>query len=360
MKILHVLHTARAEGTVRLVLDWLGQSGPTQEVMVLQAEPLDLAEALRRESSWWGIAGTMPMGWTKFGWIISRVGQVCRERDPDLVLCWTNGFSPWVMLGARFAGVRKLITHAGNPPTASLMGRLQTAFSSQVIRLVGARMVGCSNYVAEGYRRSWGVPASIVRAAYNCAPVDQVRRRAETARHARTDAQPRLIMVATLENHKDHLTLLRAMPRVSRAVPGTRLWLVGEGTQREPLRGLVESLGLEETVQFLGARRDVPELLGQADVFVFSTTREEGLGIVLIEALAAGIPVVASDVPACHEMLQGGQWGYLVPERDVAALAEALIARLQQREQRVEVHPEEYLQRFTPGGMIANYLAVLP
>ena len=71
-------------------------------------------------------------------------------------------------------------------------------------------------------------------------------------------------------------------------------------------------------MEFLGSRRDVPALLGQSDVFVFSTTKEEGLGTVLIEALAAGLPVVASDVPACREALEGGKWGALVPAADAA------------------------------------------
>ncbi len=60
------------------------------------------------------------------------------------------------------------------------------------------------------------------------------------------------------------------------------------------------------------------------DVFVFSTTAEEGLGIALIEAMAAGVPVVASDVPACREVLDNGALGVLVPPGDAAALAAAI------------------------------------
>ena len=79
---------------------------------------------------------------------------------------------------------------------------------------------------------------------------------------------------------------------------------------------------------FWGPRSDVPELLGQMDVFAFSTTRDEGFGIALIEAMAAGLPVVASDVPACREVLDDGAAGILVPAGDPAPLAQAIGALL--------------------------------
>ena len=71
-------------------------------------------------------------------------------------------------------------------------------------------------------------------------------------------------------------------------------------------------------------RRDVPELVGQLDLFVFATTPDEGLGIALIEAMAVGVPVVASDVGACREVLDDGALGLLVPPGDPVALADAI------------------------------------
>jgi glycosyltransferase involved in cell wall biosynthesis len=136
-----------------------------------------------------------------------------------------------------------------------------------------------------------------------------------------------------------------------------QLWLVGDGSQRQRLENLSTSLGLADAVTFLGSRRDVPALLGQSDVFVFSTTREEGLGTVLIEALAAGLPIVASDVPACSEALAAGRWGTLVPPSDPAAMAAALIASLQTPAFVEANERSDYLQQFSPGRMIAAYVA---
>jgi glycosyltransferase involved in cell wall biosynthesis len=359
MKVLHVLRTPRAEGTVKLTLDWLGERDLHQEVFVLHPEPPEMTEALRARAGWYDEGEGLPAGGAKYPWIVARVRRVCIERRPDLVICWVNGFSPWVLAGAALAGVAKLITHAGNPPTWTLWGKVQTVLSTFVTWVTGGKMVCCSHYVAAGFARSPGSFSSVLRVVHNCAPVGAIREAAVRARTARTDSSPRLIMVATLEAHKDHATLLRAMPAVLRAVPTARLWLAGEGTLRAPLEALAASLGLGEAVTFLGSRRDVPALLGQSDVFVFSTTLEEGLGTVLIEALAAGLSVVASDVPACREALADGRWGTLVPPADAAALAAALIVRLQARAAPDPGRCVEYLGNFTPARMIAGYVRIV-
>jgi glycosyltransferase involved in cell wall biosynthesis len=359
LNILHVLRSPRAEGTVKLTLDWLPEAGFRQEVFVLHPAPAEMTESLKACASWYGQGSGLPTGWAKYPWMVSQVRKVCIERRPDLVICWTNGFSPWVLGGAWLAGVSKLITHAGNPPNWSLWGKAQTMVSTFVTWLTGGRMVCCSHYVADQFARSPAAFGSVLRVVHNCAPVVSIGDAAAAARAQRADDRPRLIMVATLEPHKDHPTLLKAMPAVIRAVPAVQLWLAGEGALRHELQDLCASLGVSGSVVFLGSRRDVPALLGQSDVFVFSTTREEGLGTVLIEALAAGLPIVASDVPACREALADGNWGTLVPAADPAALAVALIANLQTR---ASVEPEgrrEYLQQFSPPGMIAAYVATV-
>ncbi len=358
MKILHILKTPRAEGTVKLVLDWLGEASPHQEVFVLDSEPPELRASLRESARWYGEAGRLPPGVLKIFWIIEKVRQACAQRRPDLVICWVNGFSPWVLIGARLGGVKRLITHAGNPPSWNWWGKTQTVVSTFVTWLVGGHMVCCSHYVASEYRRSPGVSKPVLRVVHNCSKVVEVREAASVARRQRCDARPRLIMVATLESHKDHVTLLNAMPIVLRHVPEVQLWLAGEGTLRGKLTAMSTALGLNNVVEFLGSRRDVPALLGQSDLFVFSTTHEEGLGTVLFEALAAGLPVVASDVPACREALADGRWGELVEPASPDALASRIVAVLAKRVP-VDIEARDlYLNRFTPASMIAAYLAV--
>lgn len=164
-------------------------------------------------------------------------------------------------------------------------------------------------------------------------------------------------MVATLERHKDHATLLRAIPEIRRAIQNFRLLLAGDGALRQELEQLAADLGVADAVEFLGVRPDVPELLGHADIFILSTTPQEGLGSVLLEALAAGLPVLASDVPACRELLQDGKYGTLLPAGNPQALAAAVLAAFN-RNTKPDAAFDDYLVEFCPAVMMEKYLRI--
>jgi glycosyltransferase involved in cell wall biosynthesis len=132
----------------------------------------------------------------------------------------------------------------------------------------------------------------------------------------------KVLMVARLDPIKDQETLMRAF--VAAQKPDWQLQLVGVGSDRAWLEDLATELRLDPTQVFHGRRSDIPELLGQADLFAFSTTPAEGFGIVLIEAMAAGLPILASDVPACREVLKDGAAGRLVQAGDREAWCAAL------------------------------------
>ena len=147
------------------------------------------------------------------------------------------------------------------------------------------------------------------------------RAAAARARRPPGDAQ-RVLMVARLDPIKDQATLLRAFAATHQ--PGWELQLVGEGPERPRLEAISRELGLDPAAVLLGRRSDIPELLGQADLFAFSTTSAEGFGIALIEAMAVGVPILASDVPACREVLKDGAAGELVAAGDVSAWSKSL------------------------------------
>jgi glycosyltransferase involved in cell wall biosynthesis len=358
-KILHVLRSPRAEGTVKLAVDLMRTTEAHHEMLVLEAEPAEMIGVLRQTARWIRIEPALPRGAKKFPWIVLKVWKACRERKPDIVVCWPNGFGAFVLLGAAFAGVRGLITHAGNPPTPTGAGRAHTVMTTGIVWVLGGRMVCCSHYVADQFARTSGAFTSILRVVYNCAPLAEIREAAATARAQRSDREHRLIMVATLESHKDHATLLQAMPEVVAAVPNARLWLVGEGSLREALQKECLSLDLNGTVTFLGSRRDVPALLGQCDVFVFSTTEQEGMGTVLIEAMAAGMAVVASDVPACREVLADGRWGRLSVAGNSSSLANELVFSLLNHDKADSDDRRDSLHKYLPARMMAAYLAAV-
>ena len=145
-----------------------------------------------------------------------------------------------------------------------------------------------------------------------------------------------LINVARLSREKNHALLVRAFSKAVQSCPNLELWLVGDGELRRDIEELVKQLGLEEKVKFFGVRSDVPELLSQADIFVLSSDYEE-FGLVVAEAMAAGLPVIATAIGGIPEILEGGRAGILVPPKDVDALAKAIVELARDEKKRAEL-----------------------
>jgi glycosyltransferase involved in cell wall biosynthesis len=130
----------------------------------------------------------------------------------------------------------------------------------------------------------------------------------------------RIIGIGRFAYPKDFMTLLEALARV-RAPCHTVL--AGDGPALPAVAAAVQENGLSERVELVGARADIPDLLTRSDVFVLSS-RSEGLPVSILEAMAAGLPVVATDVGGVAEAVEDGETGLLVPAADSEALARAL------------------------------------
>lgn len=135
---------------------------------------------------------------------------------------------------------------------------------------------------------------------------------------------PRLIIVGRLEEQKGHATLIAAMPEILRHLPAAILTVVGVGSLHDQLIAQSHALGVNQATRFLGGRDDIPLLLRQHDIFV-SASNWEGFPTVVLEAMAAELPVVATDVGGSRELVRDGQTGYLVPPRDPTQLAAAIL-----------------------------------
>jgi glycosyltransferase involved in cell wall biosynthesis len=137
-------------------------------------------------------------------------------------------------------------------------------------------------------------------------------------------AYPVLLNVARLSPVKGQQDLIKMMPMVLQRFPSAKLIIAGDGPLMDDLKKVRKDLGLEKQVLLLGQRNDIVSLLKVCDVFVFSSFYE-GLPGAVVEAMAAGKPVVAFDLPSLKELVIEGRTGRLIPGRDTTAFSQAII-----------------------------------
>jgi glycosyltransferase involved in cell wall biosynthesis len=184
------------------------------------------------------------------------------------------------------------------------------------------RVIAISDAVRAFHIRA-GLPAEkLITIHYGLDSVPDVPSELTPAEAGIPDDAPLLLAVGRLIEQKDHATLLDAFARVAAARPGTRLAILGWGRLEDETRARIRRLGLDESVVLPG-RVEPRDWLQRADVFVH-TSRWEGFGIVLLEAMLAGLPVVATRVSAIPEIVVNAETGILVDPGDVSGVARAL------------------------------------
>jgi len=132
-----------------------------------------------------------------------------------------------------------------------------------------------------------------------------------------------ILTVARLTRDKGHYEVLRALRLVADKDPEIRLVVAGDGPEAEGLTAEAKNIGVAQQLMLLGWRDDVPRLHCAADVFLLASHRE-GMPVATMEAMASGLPVVATDIPGCREQVVPGETGYLVPVADAEAMAASL------------------------------------
>jgi glycosyltransferase involved in cell wall biosynthesis len=175
------------------------------------------------------------------------------------------------------------------------------------------------------------VPARLLTVVPNGVDTEQIRNvppgtRASLRRTLGVEDRFVWLAVGRFEIAKDYPNMLRAFARLRERQPRVVLLLVGRGSLQEETEALVRELGLGDAVRFLGVRDDVPLVMSAADGYVMSSAWE-GMPMVLLEAAAAGLPIVATTVGGNHEVVMDEDSGFLVPPRDHEALSAAM-ARL--------------------------------
>ncbi|HWB94888.1 MAG TPA: glycosyltransferase family 4 protein [Puia sp.] len=193
---------------------------------------------------------------------------------------------------ARIAGERfltgKAFVNIAVSESNARIGREKLGVFNGVVINNGVDLAQYSGRGGSGFRQEWAIPEDAVVISW----------------------------VARFIHDKNPLALIRAFARLERQYPAARLVLVGDGPAREAAMALARELGVAEKVIFPGFRGDVPGILGETDIFCLPSIKE-GLPVSLIEAMAMGNAVVATDVQGCHDVVTHGRDGLLAPLEDL-------------------------------------------
>jgi glycosyltransferase involved in cell wall biosynthesis len=363
MKIIHVVDSMEmggAEILVALLCRSQRREGHTPSIYCLFRVGT-LGEELQSEG--FGVRafnpGSGPLGKLR---LLRALHRAFSQVRPDVVHCHNMTPSIWGAPSARLAGVPAILStrHGlaipwgtpsevkGIPDMISPFFKFRLA-ATCITRVVAVCSVAHRN-LESGPLASLYKTVTIRNGALpmptSAAPDPTIRKPGFT-----------LINVARLNWKKNHASLLQAVAIAARQVRDLHLWLVGDGAERAKLEDLARQLGIQNHVRFAGERKDVGDWLAQADVFVLSSLTE-GLPVSLIEALAAGLPFVATNVGAVSEVADLSSAGTVVEANRPEALAAALVQIAQNREQLSDLRSRArraYEQHFTPDRMVNAY-----
>lgn len=345
MRVAHVTLGLSTGGQERLLLDFARYADRTQfePLFVSLTDRGALADELERLG---GRVVTLGDAGGVRPSLVGRLRKLFRGERIDVVHTHDDRPLTYGIPAGRLAGCRVVHTqHHGKLPH---VGSKQEFLVRWIGRLAHA-FVTVSRDSAKHYIDA-GLPSRLVRTICNGIDTDAF------AFQGPLIGGP-AVTVARLSPEKNIPNLIRAARLVADRDPDFRLEIAGDGPDRNHIARLIDDLGLANMVKCLGEVHDVPALLARAGLFVLPS-KSEGISLTLLEAMARGLPVVATSVGGNPEVVLDGQTGILVPSDDSAALAEAILrvrskfddARLMGRagRRRVEVH-------FDVRGMVAQY-----
>lgn len=286
-----------AERQICELLRHLDRSRFEPRVYVLSGERCDLRGAAEQASAAVRVIGS------DTGTRLLRLARALREDRVDLIHSWlfiANSYA-W---GARHLGIRApLVSTIRN---CKSQGRWHD-LANRAAFAASRRVIVNSHQVGEYATRRFRLARRRVAVVYNGVDTNRFRR----AEQRRPDARPTVITAGRFVEQKNPWLFLRAAELVHEMNPAVRFVMVGEGPLRAGIVDQARRSRMAGDVEFPGERSDMADLLRDADVF-WLTSSWEGLPNVILEAMASGVPVVATDVGGTRELFQSGREGFLV------------------------------------------------
>lgn len=257
------------------------------------------------------------------------VARIMREERIDVV--HTHNTDPFISGGLARLLVPRRITHVHTDHARSFPDATRYYVAEHVLSWFTHAVVGVSEHTTENLRQYEKIsPRKLVTIpnGIDPSPYDHPAPREEIRAELGVPLDvPLMGLAARLTDQKGVDVLLRALPSVVERVPDAQLVIAGDGPEKEPLEALAREVGVDDSVSFLGPRTDFVDLITGLDVYALPS-RWEGLPMVILEAMAARVAIVAASVGGVPRAVVDGTSGLLVPSEDEVALADALVRAL--------------------------------
>lgn len=331
----------------------LTSGGPLADTLVASAIPVDVL-------GWHGLPPFRGFGVVRggaaLGAIIARLSRYFRQHRPHIVqgqLFWAYVLGALAAVPAR---VPVTITCRRSLPIFK-GGNTRHLWLERLANRVTTLVVANSDVVRQTAIETEGLDPRRILTIHNGADAAPASRQASDAVRAELGLPADALVVTCVANlieYKGHRDLLDAWATVRRSQPNAELLLVGDGPERADVETTARTVG---GVRVLGSRGDVPAILGISTVLV-QASHQEGLPNAVLEAMTAGLPVVATDVGGTRELVADGETGRLVAARDARGLAQALIDLLGDAPRRAHMGDAARVRaqtRFSADAMVAKY-----
>jgi glycosyltransferase involved in cell wall biosynthesis len=267
--------------------------------------------------------------------VLPKLKRIIRTQSPSIIdVTGRDDAALWGRIAAKLSGTAIVINseHHGSFSTIQDPKRMLYHKLNRLLDFWTNAFVMVSQAQRDFFVQK-GLPAKKTVVIYNgielekFACTDSVRNVARKSMGL-SEETPVIGMVANFRYIKRHDVLLQAMVKMREIVSAVHCLLIGDGPLRVQIEKLAEQIGLDGAVSFLGSRSDVPELLSSLDVFVL-TSDSESFSNVIIEAMAASLPVVATKCGGPEEIVVEGETGFLVAPAQPLILAEMILVLLQ-------------------------------
>lgn len=344
MNILHIIHNLRREGA-QIVLRNLATHTTIHRQHVFAWK---LGGVLERELENAGvtvIVPNSPRGISTPRAILNDLSKAIRQYNIDILHAHLPDSALWGALASRRCHIPLVTTYHSNQlvPPASTLSRLLHYFALQFAARGTSHHIAVSESVRDQVIKTLHVTPDKVSVIPNGISIPE-----HPSTTAQAETTPHIVTVGRLVDIKAHEQLLMALPTVMEHWPQTHCTVVGDGPRRASLEAITQDLGITEHVTFVGATHDVTRYLRQATLYV-STSQFEGIPMSILEAMAWGLPVIASDVPGNSDIVKHEVTGLLYPWGRGMQLSNAILYMTQ--------HPQQAfaMAKVARAGVISSY-----